>query len=227
MRTIRRHKPAGLTLTEVMVVITGLAILIGLLLPAFARTRCNRPIYFDCLAHLKQTGNAFRLWASDNNDKFPQQYVGNPLYPLLNETSNWPTANGAACPLAFRVFQSMSNELSTPKIVVCSGDLERKPATNFAADFNNSHVSYFVGVDADPTKETMIIAGDRNLQNPVQVRNGTMILSTNQMVKWAKGIHAQKGNIALVDGSVQRVDNQGLQKLLLGTGVETNRLLMP
>jgi hypothetical protein len=48
-------------------------------------------------------------------------------------------------------FQVMSNELSTPILVLCPQDLNRNYATNFTDDFNNSRISYFVVVDANKT----------------------------------------------------------------------------
>lgn len=69
----------------------------------------------------------------------------------------------------YMVLGVMSNQLSTPKIVVCPAD-ERTYATNFAffnaipaGPFRNLTVSSFVGRDADETLPLMFLAGDRNI----------------------------------------------------------------
>ena len=74
----------------------------------------------------------------------------------------------------------ISNELSTPKVLVCPSD-ERSAQTNFSMQvgdastvqgqyFNNWEVSYFLGIDASENNPQMILAGDRNIygQGPGQ-----------------------------------------------------------
>jgi prepilin-type processing-associated H-X9-DG protein len=70
-----------------------------------------------------------------------------------------------------QVFGVMSNELGTPKILVCPAD-ERNGHTNFLtapnngygnAGLDNSKISYFLGKDASDSKPQMILAGDRNI----------------------------------------------------------------
>ncbi len=72
----------------------------------------------------------------------------------------------------------MSNELSTPKIVVCPADGERTGHTNFTMStqtdpstrawqyFNNKQVSYFIGVDSAEGYPQMLLSGDRNIYAP-------------------------------------------------------------
>jgi hypothetical protein len=67
----------------------------------------------------------------------------------------------------------MSNELSTPKILVCPSDSGRNAATNFTSQFRTatgtpnttaaSFVSYFVGGDAIDTLPQTILTGDGNI----------------------------------------------------------------
>ena len=130
-------------------------------------------------------------------------------------------------PNAFRHLQMMSNELSTPKVVVCPKDLGRAFATNFAMGFNNTKLSYFVGLDATETNAQMLLTGDRNITNGLLLRNGTLLLTTNQSVGWTKQIHTNAGNICLSDGSVQQQTSEGLQRALRNTGAALNRLAIP
>jgi len=72
----------------------------------------------------------------------------------------------------------MSNELSTPKIVVCPSDPKRTPGTNFSTDFDNSKVGYFVGLDATETNANMFLAGDRHISNGAKPLNHLLDLKT-------------------------------------------------
>jgi hypothetical protein len=87
------------------------------------------PVRINCLNNLKQIGLAFKTWAIDNHD----------LYPFNAPTNTGGTlelcargADGFDTNAAFH-FQVMSNELSTPKILVCPKDPTRKVAANFGS----------------------------------------------------------------------------------------------
>jgi prepilin-type processing-associated H-X9-DG protein len=130
------------------------------------------------------------------------------------------------------VFQVMSNELSTPKILICPADTNRVAATNFLSDFGNKNVSYFIGVDAADTYPQRILSGDDNLSvGGNQVRSGPLELLTNASISWTAARHKFAGNILFADGSVQQSYNQietnSLRFLLHQTGLATNRLAIP
>ncbi|MGO8837258.1 MAG: type II secretion system protein [Limisphaerales bacterium] len=180
---------------------------------------------------LKQIGVAFRLWEGDNNDKYPMavSVTNGGAMELI------ATGNVAAC------FQVMSNELSTPKILICPKDTRRVWATNFSTDFDDSHISYFIGLDAEERKSQMLLAGDDNFAfSGVPVNSGLLELPTNTLVAWASGRHIAYnshfwttarerffGNIGMADGSARQVTTDGLQRALQQTGSATNRLALP
>ncbi len=81
----------------------------------------------QCINNLKQMGLAVRVWALDNNDMSPPDML------------------------------SMSNELSTPKILVCPADKTREAANGWAS-FSPSHVSYeYVAPSAPDTEPSRVL----------------------------------------------------------------------
>ena len=142
--------------------------------------------------------------------------------------------------VVFAHFMVMSNELSTPKVLICpqqkdksivsattfdrsaSGQANRIPFTN------DNNVSYFVGVDAADTYPQMFLSGDDNLLiNRVPLKHGLVMMGTNLPVTWSAARHVNQGNIALADGSVQQFNNLRLWQAMTNTGIATNRLLIP
>ena len=66
------------TLTELLVVISIIAILAGLMLPALNRSRVSA-LATACSSNLKQVGASFTLFANDNEDKLPPADFGGTL----------------------------------------------------------------------------------------------------------------------------------------------------
>jgi hypothetical protein len=128
----------------------------------------------------------------------------------------------------------MSNELSTPKVLVCPDDIGRlPPCTNFSSQLKG-HVSYFIGLDAKRDHPQTILSGDENLAvNGIRVHLGILILSSNDSVKWTQDRHNGYGNLVLangfvfIDGSSQNTTIHGLQQAFQQTGLATIRLAIP
>jgi prepilin-type N-terminal cleavage/methylation domain-containing protein len=220
----------GFTLIELLIVIACLGILAALLLPALARAKA-RSSRINCVNNLKQIGVAFRTWALDNGE----------LYPPQVSVTNGGTMELVESGVVYRHFQVMSNELSTPKILVCPYDSTRPTSSTFASTVpagsanttpftNDANVSYFVGVDASAAFPSMLLTGDGNMGREGMVpKSGLQSFARNSDLSWHRPQHerGRKGNIGLADGSVQQVTTPELRKVLLGTGVETNRLAIP
>src|SRR5271156_2319033 len=93
----------AMTLIEVVVVIIVLAVVAAIVLPAFRAAHSpTQPI--NCVNNLKEIGLADRIWAGDNNDK----------YPMEISVTNGGTMELAATGDVIATFQAISNELSTP-----------------------------------------------------------------------------------------------------------------
>jgi len=212
------------------VVIATLAVLFVLLLPALVTVGHNGRQRINCVSNLKQIGIAYRLWEGDNNGK----------YPMAVSVTNGGAMELVATGNVAAGFLVMSNELSTPKILLCPEDTYRVRATNFST-LNSSNISYFVGLDAAETKPQLFLSGDDNFTiGGIPEKSGLLELSTNTPITWTSGRHVAYnshfwtparyrfvGNIGMADGSVQQVATDGLQKALQQTGVTTNRLVLP
>jgi type II secretory pathway pseudopilin PulG len=209
---------SALTLIEVLMVIVAVMIITAVVLPALVpRRHINSRI--QCVNNLKQIALATRVWEGDNGDKFPM---------AISET-NGGTMEFTTGMNAWRHFQIMSNELSTPRILWCPNETNpnRFRGTNFTW-LNNSNLSFFVDVDAsNDLNPQMILSGDRNITNSTSINNSLLELTTNQPAGWTTEMHKGVGNLALADGSVQQVSITGLRSAVANTGIFTNRLQMP
>jgi hypothetical protein len=89
--------------------------------------------------------------------------------------------------------------------------------TAFTDPSPGGHLSYFVGTDADETKPSKILSGDRNIiQANGVIGGGTMQFTSDTMAlgaTWDGSIHVKAGNLGLSDGSVMQatIDQTGKQ----------------
>jgi len=128
---------------------------------------------------------------------------------------------------AFRHFQVMSNELSTPKILICPADV-RRAANDFGTAFGNTNISYFINLDANEVNPQMMLSGDDNFEiGGTATESGRLEFSTKSSVTWSPVRHKFVGNIAITDGSVQQITTEGLQQVFQDAGAATNRILIP
>ena len=217
-----RSSNHGFTLVEMFVILAVIAILAVLLPPALASAK-KKAQRINCVNNLKQTGLAFRVWAGDQTDKFPMEI----------STSKGGTKEFDTGADAFHHFQIMSNELSTPRILVCPADT-RVAAANFVR-LKNQNVSYFVGLDASDYREGLegrpqtFLDGDRNLTGLAEPKNGILKLVPGGPADWTEEIHVSQGNIGLSDGSVWQYSNSQLREALKNSGTATNtwRIALP
>jgi len=222
MRKISRRSEGGLSLVELMVLVTVVAVIAVLFLPALSHRHPHPPAHkIKCVNNLKNVGLAFRIFATDNNDLFPPAL-------MLSNGQEITKIN------AISVFRALSNELSTPILLYCSQDAKRTKAAdpvNFDTMTANN-VSYFASLSANGTNPLSILAGDRNLMlNGRPVAPGVTPMLTNAAAawSWSKEIHVEQGYILMADGSVQQMNNVGtrFRNAVAEQGVATNWLAFP
>ena len=203
-------------MVELLVIVLVLVLTVAFLLPAISRQKAA--FRMQCRKNLGQIGVGFKIWALDS-------YAN---YHIQRKAKEGGTLEAFATGETFRHFQWMSNELVTPKVVVCPADF-RKPAKSFTNGFSNASVSYFVGQDANDNFPQMILSGDRNLTNGPLRPIRTLALTTNSLIGWTEKMHKCEGNVLICDSSVQGLDNPGLRKFLRVEGCfdGTNRLSIP
>ena len=216
------------TLIELLVVIPIIAILAGLLLPALAKAK-GRAHRIAFTSNLKQISLGFRLWADDNDSKYPWQVS--------------PADGGTrTIALAWRNYQVISNEVMTPKVLHCASDGGKQTASDFSAGssglqtLTNDAVSFAVGTESNEDRPMMHMVSDRNAigndnQNcsPAAIVNAVTTLNPAGNPHWDNKIHGNAGNMALTDGSAQQFTQRALLTHLGQTGDPnlSNCLLKP
>ena len=211
-----------------VIVVGGLLVIQVLPMTSGNRGRSYRRV--ACANNLRQIGIAFRTYAVDYQGAYPWMEskagenganVLQPVVPYTNQVSS----------NLLGLYLSVSNELSTPRILVCPTDLRSGLATNrwdYAVTHpRNGHrnLSYFVGLGSTEEKPESVLAGDRNVNNhPTRGPSWQDVVETTPA--WVPGddpkayrslgfdagtMHRDGGNILLGDGSVQKVSSRRLR----------------
>lgn len=212
---MKRHigNEHAFTLLELIVIFTMTCVLLAILIPATIKAVAKQK-RIGCVSRLKNIGLGYRIFATDNGDMFP-----------------WQLTTNAPPPKAFddvlRHYRSISNELSTPKILVCPSD-NRKAARDWAS-LSRTNISYFVSLDSTEGYAQSLLTGDRNiLTNGVRIGPGIVKLdSTITKVAWDGTMHRFQGNVAVGDGSVQQFSSARFSGLLRNTGQSSMTLAVP
>ena len=223
MKARRRfRKEDGTTLLEVVVLVAAMAAITVALYTILVPRGHYHQHRVSCVNNLKNVGLGYRIFSTDNEGQFPW---------AVSTNKGGSSEFSQDADNAWRQFVVISNELSSPKILACPQDPERKQAPNFTG-FGTNNLSYFVGLLADETQPRSILGGDRNLTtNGVDVKTGLLLLGTNQKAGFSGKIHKDLGNILLGDGSVQQLTSARFQEAVVEAATDStnaiNRLLIP
>lgn len=197
----------GFTLVELLVVIAIIGILAALLLPALNLGKLRAKQSF-CENNLSQIGIGFHIFGHDHDSKFPMA-VSMDEGGAMEFVENGYRA-GDIFYFGFHVFQTLSNSLAEPRILICPADLNRVAASNFP-HLQNTNVSYFYNANADFLDANSILIGDRNIATNSVLQPTILRLGGGSRLRWTRELHQFKGNILFADGHVEEWNKSKLQ----------------
>lgn len=238
MRSLGKHngQQKGFTRIELFVVVSSIVVLFMIVSPMLAK-RYAKSGRVKCSSNLKQIALAFKMYAGDNDGKFPWVPKSSGT-DFTNQLKVW------------QYFQTISNDLGSTKILLCPQEQEagkKQPAYEFSDSIyglahpsNQNHsVSYFLGIYSGESLTNTILAGDRTVTTRISSQlyssSGTnaVEIATNSIWSSApmQANHEGVGNLALADGSVQQTSTASLQAALRlardSHGTNANRFLFP
>jgi prepilin-type N-terminal cleavage/methylation domain-containing protein len=175
-----KMKDRAFTLIELLLVIAIIAILAGLILPALASAK-RKAQKTSCLSNFRQIGLAFKMYAGDNEDRFPdRRELKSSLPGGYMPWNTWPASD----PRGGWAAVTLSNYMSENAVWVCAsvnGSLFRhvpQCIQQITAETNGPFVTYwlwrFDRIDADipldnfwGKTETAAISDLRLANNPI------------------------------------------------------------
>jgi len=217
-----RREDRAFTRLELAVVLATLGLLAAITLPVLAGSKTHSE-QANCFSNLRQIGHAYHVWANDHGDR-------NPWLTPFNEGGTYYFSSGQGPSTknsAFFQMGAISNELGTPKILVCPADQGRMTATDFsttnfsggfsALGFRDRALSYTIGIHSFFEIPRSILSSDRNLLWSGHAACfswvGDAALALNSpSAAWTNSIHVGTGNVLLNDGGVEQVSSLGLQR---------------
>src|SRR5580692_5312305 len=106
----QKQRNRALTIIEVLVIIAVLCLLVAMLIPIVTAAKRRAQRLF-CVNNIKIDSLSLRVWEGDHNNQYPMSYT------TTNGALEWPATTNIAV-----YFQAMSNQLNSPKFLICPAD---------------------------------------------------------------------------------------------------------
>ncbi len=168
MRADSERHPVGFTLIELIVVISIIALLVGILLPALGKSRAVAR-RLQCMTKMISIGHAITMYATEHDEHFPPSVhsfsVADPvaawdvqIAPYLGYTAL------AADPLSVNIFTSPELVRLRSTLYRCPEDERDEPVPTFAPP--DSYLSYGKSVyyelrpDSPDPQEAVVLGGN-------------------------------------------------------------------
>jgi len=199
------------TLVEMIVSVAVILSLALLLVRPAGRANRGKAQRIRCVDNLKNLSLATRIYSLN--------YHGRSFESFFATTNSGEIAH---------YFRALSNEISTPNLLVCPTDLRARPAANFT-NLTGTNISYFLNRTARFDQPEEFLFGDRNLSTNRTSLSSRAILqvSPDRNIHWTKEMHVDLGIIAMSDGSVRQFHSQRLREQLSKMAHLRTELLFP
>jgi prepilin-type processing-associated H-X9-DG protein len=205
---------------ELLAVLGALALLGLVTLPALANTK-SRSQRVGCVSNLSQIGRAFNQWATDHGDRYSFQ-----VESAVGGTRHHPS--GLQDNLWFQ-YAWISNELVTPRILVCPSDVTKQISLEWSGNppngfWNAGHQDNSISFSLlHPFAEDGrgALCADRSLK-VAGLSSGCGYLGSIGIIDGATTAwlsrtdygHGDSGNVLFNDGSVDELDSGGVRRAL-------------
>jgi len=207
------------TRTELLATLAALFLLGAVALPLLAssKPRSERVL---CLNNLRQIGVAMNLRATETDN----------LYHWRVPVANGGVSGHAQQGNTWFQFAWVSNELATPRILMCPADKAKKLATSWGiednggflhASYRNLAASYGIGLDAFSDNPNHVLSGDRNMDTRILAGCSagptgvpTFLVPSDLRTKWTHNIHFSSGNALFTDGRALELSNKELREAI-------------
>lgn len=217
MRTrLFSHQEKAFTLVEVLVVIIAIGLLTFIVLPIFTVRNHGGRGHIVCISNLKQVGLAMRMFSNDHEAKFPWEV----------STARGGSVEYSNSAEVFRHFVATTNELGSPRVLICPYDLKRGKSADWK-NFGNNNLSYFAGLDADESRPASVLSGDRTLSAEGTNLLGSVTINRNTDLRVSGSFHNGRISIGLADGSAQQMTEKQFRQMIFYTNEVAGRLAVP
>ena len=126
----------------------------------------------------------------------------------------------------FRHFQTISNELVPPRLLVCPADRQRVPNADFAG-LRNGNVSYWINIAALFGQTDSPIAGDRNVRTSGRTEWTFVRFGPTDVVEFSPELHGHRGNVLFADAHVDVLDAASLRLAFASSNATDVTLSIP